>query len=278
MNLRLVTLNIWNEEGDPRRLDVIHRELRRLDPDVVALQEVVYTPERNQLDRLFRDMGYHCTHQAQVMATVPLASDRYGGNAIATRGSHRILEVLYLRSPDAKDVPWCTLASLVSLPGEGDFLCIVATTSWRLEAEAVRERQVLAITDLDARHRTDLPTIIAGDFNATPDASSIRYLTGLHSIGGRSVHYHDAWAVAGDGPGYTWSIDNPNTRSEIDKIVRQPNHRRRVDYVFVGSWCAHPKAHSRVCAAKLVLDQPDDGLWGSDHFGVSVDLEIGKAV
>jgi len=34
---------------------------------------------------------------------------------------------------------------------------------------------------------TELPTIIAGDFNATPDAASIRYLAGRQSLGGRSV-------------------------------------------------------------------------------------------
>ncbi|WP_245505946.1 hypothetical protein [Rhizobium sullae] len=50
----------------------------------------------------------------------------------------------------------------------------------------------MAIADLDMRHRRDLPTIIAGDFNAAPDAASIRYLTGRHSLGGRSVVYHDA--------------------------------------------------------------------------------------
>jgi len=90
------------------------------------------------------------------------------------------------------------------------------------EAEAARERQVVALTDLDARHRNALPTIIAGDLNATPQAASMRYLTGLQSLGGRSVCYHDAWAVAGDGPGYTWTVDNPNAQSVIDQIVRQP--------------------------------------------------------
>ena len=53
-----------------------------------------------------------------------------------------------------------------------------------------------AITDLDARHRASLPTLIAGDFNAAPDAASIRYLTGRQSIAGRSVHCHDAWETA----------------------------------------------------------------------------------
>jgi endonuclease/exonuclease/phosphatase family metal-dependent hydrolase len=102
---------------------------------------------------------------------------------------------------------------------------------------------------LDARHRQALPSIIAGDFNATPDAASIRYLTGLQSLVGRSVHYHDTWSVVGKGPGHTWTIDNPNGKSEIDKIVRQSDVHRRVDHVFVGSWDAHPDAYCRVRAA-----------------------------
>jgi endonuclease/exonuclease/phosphatase family metal-dependent hydrolase len=62
----------------------------------------------------------------------------------------------------------------------------------------------------------------------------------------------------------------------IDQIVRQPNHRRRIDYVFTGSWHAHPKAHCQVRTARLAFDQPTDGVWASDHFGVLVDLEIGN--
>nr|WP_246563174.1 endonuclease/exonuclease/phosphatase family protein [Bradyrhizobium liaoningense] len=104
---------------------------------------------------------------------------------------------------DANDVPWCSLAGTTPIPSEGELLFIAATTSWRLAAESARERQVVALTDLDARHRRTLPTIIAGDFNATPDAASIRYLGGLQSLAGRSVKYHDAWQIAGDGPGYT---------------------------------------------------------------------------
>lgn len=178
---------------------------------------------------------------------------------------------------DANDVPWCSLAVTVRLPGEGDLLFITAATSWRLAAESARERQVVALTDLDARHRRALPTIIAGDFNATPDAASIRYIRGLQSLGGRSVKYHDAWEVAGEGHGHTWSVDNPNAKSEIGMIVRQPHHRRRVDYVFVGSWDAHPKAVCEVRAAALAFDQPADGIWLSDHFGVVADLEFSAA-
>ncbi|MDQ2707754.1 MAG: hypothetical protein M3Z25_09020 [Actinomycetota bacterium] len=45
MRLRVLTINVQNEEGDPRRLELLNRELRRLDPDIVALQEVIHTPE-----------------------------------------------------------------------------------------------------------------------------------------------------------------------------------------------------------------------------------------
>jgi endonuclease/exonuclease/phosphatase family metal-dependent hydrolase len=215
------------------------------------------------------------THQAQAMEYEPPWADRYGGNAVATRWPHRVIEVLDLRSADTPDVPWCTLAVSVASPIDDDILFLATTTAWRLDAEGARERQVVALSDLDARHRGTLPTIMAGDFNATPDAASIRYLTGRQSLAGRSVHYHDAWEVAGTGPGHTWTVDNPAGKAEIDQIIRQSEHRRRLDYAFVGSWHAHPDAHCRIEHASLAFDQPIDGTWVSDHYGVVVDLDIG---
>jgi endonuclease/exonuclease/phosphatase family metal-dependent hydrolase len=162
----------------------------------------------------------------------------------------------------------------VPIPGEGDVLFIGTTAAWRLDAEAVREQQAIALTDLDARHRRTLPTIIAGDFNAAPDAASIRYLKGLQSLGGRSVHYHDAWEIAGNGPGFTWTTENPNTRDVVGAVVRQPQHRRRIDYVFIGSWHQHRDAHCQVRSATVAFGQPIDGVWASDHYGVVVDVDI----
>jgi endonuclease/exonuclease/phosphatase family metal-dependent hydrolase len=275
MHLRVLAINVWNTAGDPRRIDLLNSEIRRIAPDLVAFEEVIQTPGRNQLKELLQDTGLYGTHQVDVMASAPAWVDKYGGSAVATRWPHRVVEVIDPRLPDAMDVPWATMAALVPIPDEGELLFISASTSWRLEAESARERQAVALADLDARHRGPLPTIIAGDFNATPDAASIRYLTGQQSIGGRSAHYHDAWDVAGTGPGFTWNIDNPNARSEMNAIVRQPNHRRRIDYVFVGSWYAHPGAHCYINSAELAFDQPIGGIWASDHYGVLVDLEVG---
>jgi endonuclease/exonuclease/phosphatase family metal-dependent hydrolase len=276
MRIRILTLNVWNTEGDPRRPDLINRGIRRLEPDLIALQEVVHSADNRLLDTLLAGLPFHATHEADVQDCLPPFSDRYGGTAVATRWRHQVVEVLDLRLVGASDIPWATLAVVVNLAPAGEMLFVAPTAAWRPSAEAVRERQAIGITDLDARHRRELPTVIAGDFNAGPDAASIRYLTGRQSLDGRSVLYHDAWAVAGAGAGYTWTDENPNTRAGIAQIVRQPTYRNRFDYVFVGSWDAHPKAHAHVRSAALAFDRPIDGIWASDHFGVVVDLEVGR--
>ena len=261
--LRVLTLNVQSDAGDPRRTGLLNRELRRLDPDLVAFQEVCYG---SQLGSLTDGTGLaHETHQSDALDYLPPYADRYGGTAVATRWPHRVVEVADHRD----DLHWWTLAVSVALPDLGDLLFIVPTTPWQLDAAAARERQAVEVTELDARHRTALPTIIAGDLNAAPESASIRYLSGLQALDGRSVHYHDAWTVAGSGLGYIWSVDNPLAAAEIARVVGQPGHRRRIDYVFVGP------GRARIMAARLVGDRPVDGVWLSDHAGVLVDLEIG---
>ncbi|MFC5267411.1 endonuclease/exonuclease/phosphatase family protein [Kribbella qitaiheensis] len=146
------------------------------------------------------------------------------------------------------------LAAAVEIPGRGEQLFVVPTTPWRPEHEAAREKQARDITDLDARHRTALPTIVAGGFDAGPSSPSIRYLT---------RYFDDAWAVAGNGPGYTWTVDNPVAAEELARLLGDPDRRRRIDYILTR--CA-------VRSVELVGDDPVEGVWLSDHFGVLAEL------
>jgi endonuclease/exonuclease/phosphatase family metal-dependent hydrolase len=270
MRLRVLTLNVQHDHGDyPRRTALLNRELRRWAPDLAALQEVCYPDRRDQLAGLLAGTGLRATHQATVLDSLPPYADRYGGTAVATRWPHRVVAVIDQRSAG---VHWWTLGVSVAVPELGDLLFITPTTPWQLDAEAAREQQAVELAELDARHRTALPTVIAGDFNAGPDAASLRFLTGRQSLAGRSVHFHDAWTVAGDGPGHTWSVDNPVAAAEIERVVGQPGHRRRIDYVLVGS----AQRPARVVGARLVGELPVDGVWLSDHAGVLVDLEISR--
>jgi endonuclease/exonuclease/phosphatase family metal-dependent hydrolase len=276
MQIRVLTLNVWNNDGPSQRTSLINQELKRLQPDLISFQEVVRSAEKDQLAELTEGLGFTTTHQADMQAYEPPFFDRFGGAAIATKLPHSRLEVVDLRKSGSSDVPWATMAVSLALPDLGELLFIAASSSWRLNAEAARERQAFDLVDLDSRHRRELPTIIAGDFNASPESASIRFLTGLQSLDGRSVHYHDAWAIGGQGPGWTWSDENPNAKIGIEQIVGQPAHRRRIDYVFVGGWDDHPRARAKVLDARLAFDEPLGGLWASDHFGVLVTLDVTK--
>ncbi|MBC6460599.1 endonuclease/exonuclease/phosphatase family protein [Actinomadura sp. HBU206391] len=86
MRLRVLTLNVWNDEGDPRRIGLLNQELRRLAPDLVAFQEVCYPDRRDQLAELVAGTGLvHTTHQAGVIDRPPSPGRR---PARRYRGGH----------------------------------------------------------------------------------------------------------------------------------------------------------------------------------------------
>jgi endonuclease/exonuclease/phosphatase family metal-dependent hydrolase len=265
MRIRVLTMNVQHDAGDPRRTGLINSELRRLSPDLVAFQEVC----DDQLAELIDGTGLtYTTHQSEV-----LVSRWQHGSVLATRWPHRVVDVQEHRASAESDVHWWTLAAAVGVPELGELLFIHPSTAWRLDQAGAREEQLLAAVELDETHRFRLPSIIAGDLNATPKSAGVRFLTGLQSLDGRSTQYHDAWAVAGDGIGFTWTVANPLAAAEIDRLLGQSRLRRRIDYVFVGSTHSHPDARARVLHAELIGDAPIDNVWLSDHFGVLTDLD-----
>jgi endonuclease/exonuclease/phosphatase family metal-dependent hydrolase len=104
---------------------------------------------------------------------------------------------------------------------------------------------------------------VCGDFNADPASEEIRMLTGRTSVPVPRLVFVDAWDVAGDGSGYTWSNDNPFAARDLE-----PD--RRIDYVLVG-W---PKARGagHVVGARVVAIDAVDGVYPSDHYAVLAEL------
>lgn len=228
MRLRVLTFNVQNAAGELDR-----------------------PGGRDVLARLLDGTGLHGTHQADVLASDPESAgsaERFGGTAVATRWPHVVLEGGGTAAALGTAGAVVRAGGVVPVPSVGSLVLIAPTSSWDLDAEAAREEQAVRLAELDTRYRQQLPTILAGDLNAVPEAASIRFLSGLQSLGGRSAYYHDAWAAAGDGgPGHTWTVDNPRAAAEIEAIAGQPNHRRRIDYVFVGTATAHPHARAASC-------------------------------
>ncbi|TDO51643.1 endonuclease/exonuclease/phosphatase family metal-dependent hydrolase [Kribbella sp. VKM Ac-2527] len=263
LKLRILTLNVGGFDGAPERQALLRKGIADIAPDLVALQNVARTEERDQLSELLGDTPLYGTHQLDVLQASSV------GTALASRWQPT--DVTGIQLPGDENGVANALAADIPLPGGLRLAFLAVKPTWRLDAEAVRCKQARAIADLDARRRQAVPSIIAGDFDATPDADCMRYLTGRAAIDGHSVYYHDAWAIAGDGsPGYTWTSENELATPVIEQVVGQTAHARRIDHVLVGSWHAHPGYAARIRSCRVALTDPPV----SQHYGVVVDLEI----
>jgi endonuclease/exonuclease/phosphatase family metal-dependent hydrolase len=63
MSVRVLTLNVWNLDGEPARQQRLRDGIRALQPDLLALQEVARTADVDQLASLVDGLGLHSVHQ-----------------------------------------------------------------------------------------------------------------------------------------------------------------------------------------------------------------------
>ena len=210
-----MSLNLFGHHVDwPARREPLAAGLRRLRPDVVALQEAVVD-----------DTGdYSCgTVIAELAAPAPL----------------------------------------------GRLLVVSHGPSWAWWAEAERELQALAVVRRIEELVADDPAHVdvGGDFNATPDTSSMWFWTGRKSLDGTSTAYRDCWeSVHGADPG--WTIDPGNPLTHLEE--RDANRGRRIDYLLVR--CGDHGPSLRIADCRRVFDEPVGGVMASDHYGVVADL------
>jgi endonuclease/exonuclease/phosphatase family metal-dependent hydrolase len=227
----------WN---DRRR--ALQEGLRALDPDLAAFQEVIHHPDYDQVGDLLGP-GDHVAHQRQ---REPDGS----GVSIASRWPlARVHEVdLHLTEP---------LVFANHKP------------SFQLALEHERELQAVAAASFLERLAADrgAHVVVAGDFDAAPDAASMRFWRGRQSLGGTSVCYRDAWEqVNGGDPGHTFTPDNPLIADGTWPLERG----RRIDWILVR--CADHGPSLDIAACARIFDAPVGGVWASDHFGVVADL------
>jgi len=266
MPLSLLTLNLWNDAGPwPQRAAGIREWIDRLEPDLIGFQEALRANGRDQVAELLGDRGYHLAYAPATRFWREGSVFSHGefGNAIASR--FPILESEAIALPDAGDGEQrsALCATLDSPLGSLSFTC--THLNWKFRHGEVRERQVQAVCDLVLRRRLrgGFPSLLVGDFNAEPESAEVRFISGLQSLGGRSVAFLDAWRTVGTGSGITWSNQNPYAR-----VALEPD--RRIDYVFTGFPMRSGVGQLLHC--RVVCNDEKDGVWPSDHFGVYAEL------
>jgi endonuclease/exonuclease/phosphatase family metal-dependent hydrolase len=266
MPLSVLSLNLWNDDGPwPARRERVREWIDQLAPDVIGFQEALRTPQRDQVAELLEDRDYQLAYAPATRFWREGSDYSHGdfGNAIASR--FPILESEAIALPDAGDgEKRCALSATLEAPfGPLSFSC--THLHWKFRHGEVRERQVQAVCEFVLRRRVrgGFPSILVGDFNAEPESAEIRYVTGLQSLGGRSVAFLDAWGRVGSGSGITWSNQNPYARCNLE-----PD--RRIDYVFTG----FPMRNGlgQLLACRVVCNDEQDGVWPTDHFGVYAEL------
>jgi endonuclease/exonuclease/phosphatase family metal-dependent hydrolase len=262
--LRAVTINIWNRQGPwDRRLPLLRDGLAALEPDVVGMQEVLAFGGVSQAEQIAAGLGWH-VHYGPAWQ---IGGGLTYGNAIVSRWPLADVAVFPLPTPpeiDARSVAH----AMVEMPC-GRVPVFVTHLPYQLHAGHVRCEQIRVVADLIAEHApvadTTFPPILMGDFNAEPDSDEMRFLRGLTPLGGRCVYFADAWqATATPGPGFTYDRRNPYA-------LRSREPSRRIDYVYVRG--PDRALRGEPLAARLVLDEPSDGVWPSDHFGVLAEIQ-----
>jgi endonuclease/exonuclease/phosphatase family metal-dependent hydrolase len=115
----------------------------------------------------------------------------------------------------------------------------------------------------ETREQRAYPPVLCGDFNADPDTDEIRALTGRRATFERRQAFIDSWETAGEGPGHTWTVENPYAALDLEPS-------RRIDYVFVGFPKQGGAGHA--VAARTAGLEPVEGVVPSDHLAVVADL------
>lgn len=206
--MRVVTQNLWGwyyplegrgigrgRPGGPRpaawsaRRSVLAEGLRALDPDLVAFQEVIRHEDYDQVTDLLGP-GYEVVHQTRREADG-------SGVSIASRwplGEVHELD-LQVTPRSAGFLAVALVAEVQAPPPIGPLLFVNHKPNFELALEHERGLQAVITASLLERlvSGRELHVVVAGDFDAAPDAASMRFWHGRQALSDTSVCYRDAW-------------------------------------------------------------------------------------
>jgi len=254
LGLKLVTYNIWGlpswmTGAPPGRYPQIARELERLDPDIILLQETWTANARKSAPAngrwgIARAAGQHTFFQQSGLVTLSKFPILGGEFYPFSRAAF----------PD-RFVNKGVLKVTVQLPG-GQVLNI-----WNVHLQEggwpkIRQSQVRElVARVQAAEDGQIADLVGGDFNCTPESSSCRELA--NSLG-PSVQQ-----LGGAAPFVTW-----------DRLSAKPGVGQTIDYIFIreGTTCQTMQAVARVAFATAGLEQRL-----SDHLGIEAVVSLNPA-
>jgi endonuclease/exonuclease/phosphatase family metal-dependent hydrolase len=224
---RVASFNIHHGVGIDGRLDLGRTAavIRATGAGVVGLQEVdrhhsARSGWADQAAWLGDELGFEVIHGPTLDLdphdpSVPDAPRRRYGNAILSAHPIRTWQALALPGGGLGE-PRGVVTAVVEVGGTP---VRVAATHLQVRSRSERLSQATRIVELlagtgpePASGPPQSPLILLGDMNASPDSPEIALLT---------ARLVDAWAAAGDGPGFTFDAATPHAR--IDYVMTSPD-------------------------------------------------------
>ena len=265
--VRVATLNLWARHGawDERR-SVLVDGFHEIQPDVVAFQEAIKTDDYDQVGDLLGP-HFHVVHQSGRSA------DGVGATIASRWPLGEVREMDLHVTPRLESTPgWIgsvAVAEIFAPSPVGPLLFVHHKPTWQWGFEHERELQAVTAARFaeELVEERSIHVVLAGDFDAVPEAASIRFWTGRQSLDGMSVCYRDAWESIHSGdPGHTFTPRNPLVAGGEMPLELG----RRIDYIMVR--CVEHGPTLEISACARIFDEPVGGVWASDHFGVVADL------
>ena len=249
-----------------QRLSELAMQIRKLDPDIVCLQELFHHNLQHEFYLFLEDRFPYACGFARKGLKFRL------GNELITLSKFPVKNGMFTRFGNAalEEKIFTNkgfFKMTVEIPGTGDFQLInfhMTAGGLRLhpenpEMEKIRSSQIQQVKE---HSLPAIPAILAGDLNAGPGASKKNYDEMINA------GFTDTFTVA-DGNGISWDPDNPLIKWHGEYHLPP----QRVDHIFIN------KAAEQILkpsGAKIVLDHAGIRLTNgtnipvSDHYGVLV--------
>lgn len=277
--LRVGSFNLLNRhENLAARLERLVAEVQRLDLDVLCLQEVLANGELDVAAYFAERTAL--THAHAAKPKVKANGDQHGTLILArsrfTKRSEEHYHPVFTRGVTL--IP----ATHVALTHNGRQVHVFdAHLAWGSTAEPLRMQQAeILVAKADAIRREDPTAVIllAGDFNAVEQSSTVRFLTGLQSSDrGLGTLWVDAWRMWGTDSNWATSIADTywGARTGAGKDLLHPEliPARRIDYLLSYDW-VYGKAGSPLSFVRFADQLTGDQREISDHFGVASDIWV----
>ena len=258
--LKIITLNLYH--GFPKfkylqtRLDLLIQHIESNNVDIVFLQEVPWRKNAGLgAEYIAKELGFN------------YAYFRANGNysLIKFEEGLTILSRFKLQNPRYHEIQpkpgWFenrAALAVTALTSEGKINLVTTHLSWDFDNN-LNSQQIISLESF-INSLENLPTIMAGDFNAVDTSPQIMKL---------KTNWVDAYKV----------VNNKNLptcclhRNNID-LQNPGKHRARVDYIFL----SRVDPNWEILNAQLTLNRPvkldDSYLWVSNHTGIIIDAQL----